>query len=110
MKTCVCFTFRMNQSFLYSGHQLQIPRRQVNYDDLRALSLNHQDIQVVLPHGERYRGWLYHHGLNQHLEYYQLHLSDRHVKFPDYLKLDERLVLVLLRTNGKSLALIEYLS
>ena len=102
------FEFTANQSFLHaSGHPITIPKSQLAYDELRSLGLDHEHVVVTLPHGERYEAEIYH-GTAGYGEYYQLRFTSGSPSLPSYLKLNDRLIVLLEKAGGRSHATLEY--
>ncbi|MFC3552477.1 hypothetical protein ACFOLC_15845 [Lysobacter cavernae] len=102
------FEFTVNESFLEgSGHPITIPKSQLAYPAFRALDLDHKHVVVVLPHGERFEAEIYH-GEAGYGEYYQLRFNGNSRTLPNYLKLNDHLLVFLAKAAGKSHAILEY--
>ena len=102
------FEFTVNDSFLEGpGHPITIPKSQLTYKDLRAIGLDHTRVIVVLPHGERFDAEIYH-GEAGYGEYYQLRFNGDNRTLPGYLKLNDRLIVLLAKAAGKSHVILEY--
>ena len=101
------FEFTVNKSFLGgSGHPITIPKSQLPYKELLSLGLDHKHIVVTLPHGERYEAEV-HHGTAGFGEYYQLRFTNS-PSLPGYLKLNDRLIVLLRKASDRSHATLEY--
>lgn len=102
------FEFTANKSFLDgSGHPITIPKSQLAYDELRSLGLDHKQVLVTMPHGERYEADIYH-GVAGYGEYYQLRFTSGNLSLPSYLRLNDRLIVLLEKSAGRSYATLEY--
>lgn len=102
------FGFTANNSFLDgSGHPITIPKSQLAYEELRSLGLDHKHVLVTLPHGERYDAEIYH-GTAGYGEYYQVRFTGGRSRLPGYLKLNDRLIVLLEKVAGRSHATLEY--
>lgn len=102
------FDFTANKSFLDgSGHPITIPKSQLAYEKLRSLELDHEHVMVTLPHGERYEAQIYH-GTAGYGEYYQLRFTSGSRGLPSYLKINDRLTVLLKNAAGRSHATLEY--
>ncbi len=102
------FEFTANKSFPDgSGHPITIPKSQLAYEELRSLGLDHKNVVVTLPRGERYEAEIYH-GTAGYGEYYQLRFTSGSHSIPNYLKLNDRLIVLLEKAAGRSHATLEY--
>lgn len=102
------FEFTANKSFLDgSGHRITIPKGRLAYEELRSLGLDHEHVIVTLPRGERYEAEIYH-GTAGYGEYYQLRFTSGCPSLPNYLKLNDRLIVLLEKAAGQSHATLEY--
>jgi len=102
------FEFMVNQSFLHaSGHPITIPRSQLAHDELLSLNLDHKDVLVMLPQGERYEAEIYH-GTAGYGEYYQIRFIGSSRGLPSYLKLNDQLLVMLEKAAGRSHATLAY--
>ena len=102
------FEFTVNKSFLDgSGHPITIPKSQLPYQELRSLGLDHKQVVVTLPRGERFEAEIYH-GTAGYGEYYQLRFTGGHPSLPGYLKFNDRLLILLEKAGGRSHATLEY--
>jgi len=102
------FEFTANRSFLHaSGHPITIPKSRLAHDELLSLKLDHKLVIVTLPHGERYEAELYH-GTAGFGEYYQLRFIGGGCSLPSYLKLNDRLIVLLEKAAGRSHVTLEY--
>jgi len=102
------FEFTVNQSFLHAfGHPITIPKSQLVHDELLSLRLDHKHVFVTLPHGERYEAEIYH-GNAGYGEYYQIRFNGGSRILPDYIKLNDRLIVLLEKAAGRSHAMLEY--
>jgi hypothetical protein len=100
------FEFTVNDSFLDGpGHPITVPKNQ--YPALTAAELDHKDIVVILPHGERFEAAIYH-GEAGYGEYYQLRFHGSNRTLPSYLKLHDHLIVVLTKVASRSYALVEF--
>jgi len=104
------FEFMVNRSFLHaSRHPITIPRSQIAHDELLSLNLDHKDVLVMLPHGERYEAEIYH-GTAGYGEYYQIRFIGSSRSLPSYVKLNDQLLVMLEKAAGRSHATLEYLA
>lgn len=102
------FEFEVNGSFIDgSGHPITIPKSQLAYPVLLAAGLDHEKIIVILPHGERYDAGIYH-GEAGYGEYYQLRFNGATRALPNYLKIGDRLIIVLIKAAARSYFILEY--
>lgn len=102
------FEFTANRSFLHgSGHPITIPKSQFAHDELLSLKLDHKLVLVTLPHGERYEAEIYH-GTAGFGEYYQIRFIGAGRSLPSYLKLNDRLIVLLEKAAGRSYVTLEY--
>lgn len=102
------FEFSINESFLEgSGHPITIPKSQLSYKELVSTGLDHKHVVVILPRGERLQAEIYH-GEAGYGEYYQLRFNGKDRDLPSYLKLHDRLLVVLTKSATQSFAILEY--
>jgi hypothetical protein len=102
------FRFTINQSFLRNaGHPITVPKGQVPCSSLEAEGLNEKNVTLILPRGERFEGQLYH-GEAGYGEYYQLQVRGENRTLPAYLKLQDRLLVVIFKAGSHSYAALEY--
>lgn len=101
------FHFGVNDSFLRSTHPITIPRKQVDYRELRAEGLDGGDITVVLPHGEELNAQIYS-GIAGWGPYYQIRAYSGQ-SMPMYLRVGDELVISLFRKGVMSHASLEHL-
>ena len=101
----VVFEFKVNDSFLDgSGHPITVPKSE--NADLAAAGLDHKDVVLILPHGERFEAGIYH-GEAGWGEYFQLRFHGSKRTLPSYLKLGDHLIVVLTKVATHSYALVE---
>lgn len=104
------FDFTVNKSFLESnGHPITVPKSQLPYKSLLSLNLDHENLIVILPQGERYKAEIYH-GTAGYGQYFQIRLHGGNRSLPPYLKLDDHLIVVFVKAKFNSLAILEYSS
>lgn len=102
------FEFTVNQSFLEaSGHPITVPKSQLDYKLLLSLGLDHKNLVVVLPKGERYEAEIYH-GEAGYGEYFQIRFHGGDRSLPPYLKMNDHLIIIFTKAAAKSLAVLEY--
>jgi hypothetical protein len=102
------FEFTVNESFLEgSGHPITIPKGQLPYRVLGAVGLDLRRITVILPQGERFDAEICH-GEAGYGEYYQLRFNGDNRSLPEYLKLNDQLIVLLAKASGRSYAIVEY--
>jgi hypothetical protein len=100
------FRFRVNQSFLRYSHPITIPERLQS--DLKESRLDGRDYRIVYPKGESLAATMYCGTTGGH-KYYQLKVPSQDRVRPDYLRIDDILMVVLVRFHGVSYALLEYM-
>lgn len=106
----ILFVFDVNKSFLiYSSHPLTIPSSRLPYDLLLKENLDHSNINVVFPRGERFQAKIYR-GIAGYGEYYQIRIGGNNRHLPDYLAIGDRLHAILCRIDNLSYFIIEQLS
>ena len=102
------FRFSVNQSFLgNTGHPITVPKGQVPYSSLKAEGLSEKNVTIIFPRGERREGQLYH-GEAGYGEYFQLQVRGEDRTLPSYIKLQDRLLVVLFKAGSRSYAALEY--
>jgi hypothetical protein len=102
------FRFTVNQSFLGTkGHPITVPKSQIPYKALEAEGLSEKSVTIIFPRGERSEGQLYH-GKAGFGEYYQLQVRGEDRSLPRYIKLQDRLLVVLFKAGARSYAVLEY--
>lgn len=98
------FEFTVNESFLEdSGHPITIPPSQLPYQQLESVGLNHKHVTVVLPQEERFQA-----EICRREAAYQLRFNGNNCSLPSYLKLNDHLLVMLVKTAVQSYAVIEY--
>ena len=105
------FGFNAGKSFLAEvGHPITVPREQVDYTALQASGLNRKRLLLILPRGEcdteRYYT-LYDHTAG-YGPYHQLQMRGEDRTLPPYLKIGERLVVLLFSYGQHSFVALEY--
>lgn len=102
------FEFAVNHSFLEgAGHPITIPKSQLPYQQLEAAGLDHKHVTAIFPRDERFAAEICHDDVT-YGDHYQLRFSDSKRDLPSYLKLDDHLVVMLVKTAMQSYAVIEY--
>lgn len=100
------FEFAVNHSFLEgTGHPVTIPKSQLPCQQLEAAGLDHKHVTAIFPRDERFPAEICRGDVSDH---YQLRFSDSKRDLPSYLKLDDHLVVMLVKTAMQSYAVIEY--
>lgn len=105
------FAFNTGKAFLVQpSHPITVPREQVDYAALEALSLNRQELSLLLPRGERSpeRFYTLHKGTAGFGPYYQLQLRGERRDLPGYLTLHDRLLVIMFKYGNKSYVALEY--
>jgi len=101
------FRFTVNKSFLeYNWHPITVPKSQVPYRALEAEGLS-QRITIIFPRGERLEGQLHYGPHSGFGEYYQLQVRGADRTVPSYIKLHDRLLVVLFKGGARSFAVLE---
>lgn len=102
------FRFTVNQSFLgNSGHPITVPKGQVSCPSLKAEGLSEKNVTIIFPLGERREGQLYH-GEAGYGEYYQLQVRGKDRTLPSYIKVQDRLLVVLFKAGSRTYAALEF--
>jgi len=102
------FIFRANKSFLTNNaHPVTIPSSNVPYNLLLDENLDHREINMLFPRGEKYEAKIYK-GCAGYGQYYQLRLIGKNRQLPDYLAMGDRLLVILCRIDKISLIILEH--
>ncbi|MEX1187519.1 MAG: hypothetical protein WEA80_13110 [Gemmatimonadaceae bacterium] len=105
------FAFNIGKAFLdQPSHPITVPREQVDYAALEASSLNRQKLSLLFPRGERNaeRFYTLYQGTAGRGPYYQLQLRGERRDLPVYLKLHDRLLVILFKYGHGSYVVLEY--
>jgi hypothetical protein len=106
------FSFNVPKTFLTEpGHPITVPKEQVDYHALETAGLDHAHLRLIFPQGEQnteqfytlYRGQT-----EQRGPYIQLQMRGRERALPAYLKLKDRLVVLVYRYGRRSFVVLEY--
>lgn len=105
----IIFQFTVCDSFLdKSTHPITVPSSQINYETLKSAKLHEGDFNIIFPCGENIRGKM-NTGIAGYGRYYQIRKKPRSTgKIPEYIKINDRLIVILFRLNQKNYAVIEY--
>ena len=102
------FEFTINKSFLGEvNHPITVPKSQLPYEALATIGLDHANVTVILPRGEKYSAKIAH-GEAGFGEYFQLQFTGNDRTLPTYLALHEHVIVFLAKAVGQSYAIIEY--
>ena len=102
------FPFRVNSSFLNKNtHPITIPRGEVSYRVLESAELHREQYIIIYPKGERVPGHMYS-GVAGRGPYYQLTVRAAPRDVPSYLKLNDKLLVLLVRRYAKNYAILEF--
>lgn len=103
----IAFAFEVNPSFLKYSHRITIPKI---YDaKMRKTKLDEELYRIVYPKGETLKAKMYHGRPGQYKEYYQIIVPKRYQKLPDYLQIEDRLLVILVRYYRSNYAMLEYI-
>ena len=103
----ILFTFSINSSFLNeSAHPITVPKSQVEYTAITAEKYDLKNVTVVFPRGEEMTGYLYS-GTAGYGSYYQLRFHTQSGKLTAYLKVDDKVAVIICRVSGKTYSFIE---
>jgi hypothetical protein len=105
------FIFNTSHSFLTAnGHPITIPSGQVPHAKLSLAGLDRGPFVVILPRGERFEAEM-RSGTAGYGPYYQLRFKGGTTRqFPEYITLDQQVLVMLLTTRSTHFAVLEYLS
>ncbi len=101
----VVFNWKVTGSF-GAGHQITIPKRL--HKGMREYGLDGADYQIIYPKGEVCTATMNHGRHDQPGEFYQLSVSRTTQMRPDYLKYEDDLIVMLVRTRRQNYAILEY--
>ena len=103
----ILFTFSINSSFLNeSAHPITVPKSQVEYKAITAEKFDLKNVAVIFPRGEKMTGYLYSVTAG-YGSYHQLRFHTQSGKLPAYLKVDDKVAVIICRVSGKTYAFIE---
>ena len=103
----IAFSFTVNSSFLNYSHPITIPK--IHDNKMRKTKLDEEPYRIVYPKGETLKAKMYHGRPGQDKEYYRLTVPKRHQKLPNYLKINDRLFVILVRYYRSNYAILEYI-
>lgn len=103
----ITFQFYVPQSFLDYSHPITIPKRY--QDELRKTKLDQRKYIIVYPRGETLTANMTHGRPGRYGEYYQLATPKSYQKLPDYLKINDELLVLLVRFGEVNYAILEYI-
>ena len=102
----IAFTWCVTPSFVRGSHPITIPK---NYHTrLGETQLDEETYIIVYPKGETLTAKMYHYQSHPR-EYYELTVPTRYQKLPDYLQIDDRLFVILIRYFRVNYAILEYI-
>lgn len=106
------FSFNVGATFLSApGHPITVPKEQVDYSALDASGLGRTTLTVIFPRGEQSADQFYKlfdGATAQRGAYRQLRMSGGERSLPKYLKLNDRLIVLVYRYGQRSFVALEY--